>query len=399
MATHVQIPADPDLTTQIHALRQGALELDEQHAALRARTRRALLAAVIDATLRREQAARMLTDLGMVGLPMLWQVTATVPVAYRRLYPDLATAAAGVQPFVHDSLSRIVGVGVAIGHPHDVQITPEYEDENESDYEVTATVTLTVAVKATDYDTALRTAARQLDAELAAADNTTIRAMPGRASWRISAPAPAPIDLDVDAPTWPGTRHASPPDSVPGTPRQLVKARRRQADAHTGLQHLQQAIRSRVIAELGKGPDRVDDLAVWADGFLAEVGLEPLPRAWMLCIAAATVLTVPAEGIDQAREAVRAAFHDRRRHERISVDDHFLDTHGQWPAAGQWQGTWGETVRVWVRTADEHSAADAATRLVRNHLDALALPQLHGHRLHITGTVQTIDPVLDPARD
>lgn len=166
-----------------------------------------------------------------------------------------------------------------------------------------------------------------------------------------------------------------------------------------GLELLRRAIRSRVITAIGGDLAHLRDPAAQVDRFLTDIGLDPLPRAWLVCVNAATTVTLAAASNDHAHTTAWAALAARTRHQRINVDDYFIDTHGQWLEDGRWQATWGEILRVWVRAISEHAAADAATRLVRAHLDALAMPQLHGHRLHITGAVQTIDPVLDPAHD
>ncbi|GIF98766.1 hypothetical protein [Catellatospora citrea] len=166
------------------------------------------------------------------------------------------------------------------------------------------------------------------------------------------------------------------------------------------LELLRRAIRSRAITAVASGDlGRLRDPAARVDRFLIDIGLDPLPRAWLVCVNAATTLTLAAVGDDQARTTVWAAFAARTCHQRISVEDFFIDTYAQGLEDGRWQAGCGEILRVWVRATSEHAAADAATRLVRAHLDALALPQLHGHRLRITGAAQTIDPVLDPAHD
>ncbi|WP_144120943.1 hypothetical protein [Catellatospora sichuanensis] len=395
LAYPMQGPAEPD-DTQAFTVDPAGLDYSQLYAGLAARTRQAVISAVIDGTICAEAADSVLAEWGLPPLPKLWPVTATVAVGYCRAYHDPAEAGAAVQPFIHASLSQILDLGIAVGYPADIRVTPH---SGGPQFTVTATVALTVPVKADDADTALGTARRQLlDQITASRSGLPLFVDIQRASWSCAPPRPTELDLDRDAPTWtPASSEAE--VAAEGPSAEPVWYHHRDAADRTRLGLLRRAIRSRVITAVGDDLAHLPDPAARVDRFLADIGLDPLPRAWLVCVNAATTLTLPAAGNDRAQATVQAAFAARTCHERISVDDYFIDAHGQWLDNGLWQATWGETLRVWVRAPDQHTAADAATRLARAHLDALDLPQLHGHRLHVTGAAQTIDPVLDPARD
>jgi hypothetical protein len=388
-----------DTAAQIRALRQAAEEHEHQYAALAARTRRALTAAVIDGTLCHEGAAQALYEWGLPALPSLWRLSIAATVDYRHPYSDPAAAAREAHALIHARLTEILGPAATISQPYNVKVTPAAAPVGlQPRFTVSASVRLTVAVKALNPHAALTAARGQLPAHAIAGHSPQVSLAVNHAIWSCSPPAPAVLDLDADAPPW--TPPAARPATVrAATPGRLAWAHRHEAVTRTRLQRLQRAIRTRALAAARTDLGHLTDPMARVGQFLAGIGLQPAPPAWLVCVSATTILTLPATSYQDAHETVWAAAAGRAGHEQISVDDHFLADDGQWPEDGAWQGTWGETLQVWVRAADEHTAADAATRLVRAYLDALAVPQLHGHRLRVTGTVQTIDPVWDPVRD
>jgi hypothetical protein len=335
----------------------------------------------------------------MPRLPKLWPVEAEAPVAYRHRYPDSGAALAAAHHTICDTLAEVLPDGIDIGPTQLEHATPA-ADGGEQEFDVDATVVLTVPVTADDADTAIRKArARLADAITGLDDPLQIAVDLDRAQWDTDTPGEAALDPDDDVPA-----HRAHPaagwDLDSGPQQQLAQARERQDSARLELAALRAAIRTRAIRAVGDDLGSLDDPAGHVDRFFCDIGLDPLPRAWLVSIEASTTVTVTADHARHARTLVADAAQARwpRRHPRVGNDDAFTDLPRQ-ADDGRWQVTCNERLHVWARAADEHTAADVATRLARAHLDDLHLPQLHGHRLAVTGTAQVVDPVLDPDRD
>ncbi|GAA1380996.1 hypothetical protein [Catellatospora chokoriensis] len=395
MATPEPDPAA--LAELIHTVRQAATTHEQQLAALIARTRRAIITAVAAGTICYRGADDVLAEWDMPGLPKLWPVEVEAPVAYRRRHPDSGSALTAHHT-ICDILAAALPDEIDIGPTRHEHAAPVGDDGQE--FDVSATVVLTVPVTADGADTAIRIAQDRLAEALTCADEPMqVTVDLDRAQWDTDRPRDAALDPDEDAPA-----HIAYPtagwDLDLGPEQQLAQAREREDAARLALPALRAAIRTRAIRAVADDLGHLDDPAQRVDRFLADIGLDPLPRAWLVCIEASTTVTVTADHARHARALVADAAQARwtRRHERVGNDDAFTDTPRQ-SDDGRWQVTCNERLRVWARTADEHTAADIATRLARAHLDNLDLPQLHGHRLVVTGTAQVVDPVLDPDRD
>lgn len=387
----------------IRAVRNDAISHEEQHAALAAAARRAIITAVAAGTICHRGADDALAACGLPALPKLWPVDVEIAVAYRRTHRNAEYAVAAAHHTICDRLTAVLPDSIGVGPTRHEKATPAGTDVGEGqqvEFDVTATVVLTLPVTATDRETAIGIARDELNDEIKhAAGRLQLTLDVDHAQWDAGQPRDAVLDPDEDAPAH-RARRAPGWDRSADTEQQLAEAHRRQSKAHLQLAALRRAIRTRAIRAVRDDLAHLDDAAERVDGFLTGLGLPPLPQAWLVCIDASTIATVHAADACQARAAVSAAAHARwsRRHERVSNDDLRIDTPHQ-GEDGRWSITCRESLRIWSRATDEPAAADAATRLARAHLDALDLPQLHGHRLAVTGTAQVVDPVLDPDRD
>ncbi len=375
-------PATPPATSDRPAADDG------QYAAFAARVRRAVLAAVIDGTICHRGAHDVLTEWELPGLPMAWHIQVLVPVTHHVTDPDAAVHV------IYERLTAALSDPISVHTVRDIRRIPT-DTVAGPGYDVIATAVLYIRIIAADAATAENLARDLLrDAYTANANAIGMAWDLSAARWDTDHPTDADLVLDRDAPiTAEATTAETRPDHVADS-----------SEPHSQrLEQLKAAIRNRAIRAIRQDLAAFDEPWEMVDRFLADLGLPPLPHAWLVLVYTATTVTLAADSAEDALTRIRAAARHRgcRTHRRVDVDHTHTDTPTN-AGGGLWQATRYEHLYISIRDNGSGSGQDptgAATRLATAHLDALGLDQPHGHRLIIAATRYVIDPILDPDQD
>ncbi|MER5337979.1 hypothetical protein [Micromonospora sp. NPDC002717] len=395
---------DESLADQLRTLHTETIAAIEQRQTLADEARFALIDALRNRLICRPGCEDALATWGLEPLPQRWTITAEAQLSHTRSHTDHNEAREQARFGVPDELRQLQpAMAVYPRHVLDVTPVPNGNDQpGPQRYRITVQVTLQTWVTATWEADAYEAARAIVEGHLPALADAGI-SLTGLTWQAANGPDDIPQD-DIDADTRTVNRAAQLTELADD----ITAATAARDAAVQILADLRRSIRARAIRAL------IDDefggiyqhTAERVDRFLADLGLDRLPRAHHVTVVADLTLPV---SVDTAREACDAA----RDVMRAATTSGSPDETRPWTAYGWttpeyatgdqdgWRIPWRHEYEMRLRghsTSDD--AAAAAEALARADLTR-ALPGIDHALITVTASVESvgIDLYLDPDRD
>ncbi|WP_435126361.1 hypothetical protein [Micromonospora tulbaghiae] len=393
---------DESIADQIRALHAETAAAIAQRQTLAVEARAALITALRNRLICRPGCEDALATWGLEPLPHRWTICAEAQLSHTRSHVDHQEAREQARFGVPEEL-RHLEPAIAV-YPHQViDVTPASNTSSQPGplpYRITVQVTIQTWVTATREADAHEAARQIMQGHLPALADAGITVT--GLTWHVTdSPDAIPAGDAVDASPAPGAVRAT------GLADDLSAATAARDAAAQRLAHLKHSIRVRAIRAL------IDDeiggiyqhTAERVDGFLTDLGLDGLPRAHHLTVAAELTLTIAAgtarEACDTARDLMHAATTSTPDESRPWTAYGWADPEHATPEQDGWRIPWRHEYEMWLRSDSSPDAATAAAEaLARADLNRV-LAGVDHHQITVAAAVEAfgIDLYLDPDRD
>ncbi|MEV0429665.1 hypothetical protein [Micromonospora sp. NPDC050495] len=393
---------DVSLTARLRALHAETIAAVEQRQTLATKARSGLITALQDRLICRPGCEDALATWGLQPLPQRWAICAAAQLSHIRSHVDQQEAREQARFGVPDEL-RHLQPAMAVYPRHVIDVAPATDAGDQPGlrrYRITVQVTIQTWVTATSEADAYKAGRAIVGRHLSALADAGI--VITALTWQAAdGPSDVPANEIDNAPPASGSAQ------VTGLTADLTAATAARDAAVQRLTDLKRSIRARAIRAL------VDEeiggiyqhTAERVDRFLADLGLDQLPRAHHLTVAAELTLRLAAgttrEACDTARGLMQAATTSSPDESRPwtaygwAVPEYVTaDEHG-------WRITWQHEYEMWLRgRSTAHEATAAAEAFARADLDRV-LADIDHHVITVAASVEAlgIDLYLDPDRD
>lgn len=394
--------SDESIADQIRALHAETAAAIAQRQTLAVEARAALITALRNRLICRPGCEDALATWGLEPLPHRWTICAEAQLSHTRSHVDHQEAREQARFGVPDEL-RHLQPAIAVYPRHVIDVAPMANSSNQPgppSYRITVQVTIQTWVTATREADAHEAARQIMQGHLLVLADAGITVT--GLTWQVTdSPDDVPADDVTDTSPAPAAMR------VTGLADDLSAATAARDGAMQRLTDLKRSIRVRAIRAL------IDEeiggvyqhTAERVDGFLTDLGLDPLPRAHHLTVAAELILTIAAgtarEACDTARDLMHTATTSTPDESRPWTAYGWADPEHATPEQDGWRIPWRHEYEMWLR---HHSSPDDATTaaeaLAREDLNRV-LAGVDHHQITVAATVEAfgIDLYLDPDRD